>query len=89
MENKVLIRVLFPELDKNFDVYIPVNEIMWKIKILLSKSVLDLCNINLKTKEYLLINKETSEVYKNNDIVINTDIRNGTELILVSINKQY
>lgn len=85
MENKVLIKVFFPQLDKTFDVYIPVNELVWKIKILLFKSILDLCDFNLMFREYILINKITSQVYKNNDIVINTDIRNGTELILLSI----
>ena len=51
------------------------------------KSVSDLnpSFTNVK-KEYLLINKSTTRIYRNNEIVINTDIRNGTELILISLN---
>ena len=86
MENKVLISVLFPELEKRFDVFIPVNEIIWKIKKLMLKSITDLCDIDLSVKETSLINLETGHIYGNNDIVINTDIRNGTELLLVSEN---
>lgn len=87
MENKVLIRIIFPELEKSFDSFIPVNEMIWKITRLLSKSISDLCDIDIDIKNYILINKETGRIYKSNDIVINTDIRNGTELILVSKNE--
>ena len=39
MKNKVLIKLWIPELDVYYDVFIPVNEVMWKVKILLLKSV--------------------------------------------------
>jgi len=31
MKNKVLVHVLVPELDADFDLFIPVNELIWKI----------------------------------------------------------
>lgn len=83
MENKVLIKLIMFDMDECFDIFIPVNEIIWKIKKLIVKSISDLNNISLDiNNEYLLINKDTSKIYDNNEIVINTDIRNGTELIL-------
>ena len=85
MENKVLVKLFVPELDSNFDVFIPVNEVIWKINKMLVKSVSDLTNSNINgNKEFILLNKITTRVYNNNEIVINTDIRNGTELILIS-----
>ena len=84
MENKVLVKVIFPELEKCFDVFIPVNELAWKIIRLMSKSISDLCDIKLIVNNYMLINAENGTIYNNNDILINTDIRNGTELILIS-----
>ena len=85
MKNKVLINLYVLESDYNIDLYIPVNEIIWKIKKLLVKSVTDLSGVNLNvSNEFVLINKNTSEMYENNVIVINTDIRNATELILIS-----
>lgn len=84
MENKVLIKLILPELDKNFDVFIPVNEVVWKIKKMLIKSVSDICDATLSSKDYLLINKCTGLVYNNNDVIINTDIRNGAEILLIS-----
>ena len=85
MENKVLIKLIVPELDSNFDVFIPVNEIIWKITKMLVKSVSDLSGTEISgNKNFMLINKITTRVYNSNEIVINTDIRNGTELILIS-----
>lgn len=87
MENKVLIKLIVPEIDDEFDIFVPVNEIIWKITKMLIKSITDLNSSFIKTdKEYLLINKSTTRIYHNNEIVINTDIRNGTELILTSLN---
>ena len=87
MKNKVLIKLIIPELDTNFDVFIPVNEVIWKIKQLLLKSINDMINIPLNTDiNYVLLNKSNSRIYSNNEIVINTDIRNGTEIILISSN---
>ena len=86
MKNKVLIRLYVPEIDFSFDVFIPVNEIVWKVKKLLVKSVSDLTGgiLDLES-DFTLINKVTSEIYDNNSIVRNTNIRNASELILLSV----
>ncbi len=84
MENKVLIKLIVPELDKSFDVYIPVNELIWKIKKLFLKSISDLTNIEIDLEmDYLLLNKDTCEVYTNNNLIIDTNIRNGSELLFL------
>ena len=86
MNNKVLVRLFIPELDYTFDLFIPVNEVMWKVKKLIAKSVSDLTGGALNfNSEYTLINKLTSEVYDNNVIIVNTNIRNATELIMLSV----
>lgn len=86
MNNKVLVRLFIPELDYIFDLFIPVNEVVWKVKKLIAKSVSDLTGGALNyNSDYTLINKLTSEIYDNNAIIINTDIRNATELIMLSV----
>lgn len=83
MENKVLIKLIMFDMDECFDIFIPVNEIIWKIKKLIIKSISDITNISIDiNNEYILINKDNSKIYDNNEVVINTDIRNGTELVL-------
>lgn len=87
MNNKVLIKLIIPELDTSFDIFIPVNELIWKVKKLLIKSISDITNISLlENNNYILINKTTSRIYSNNEIIINTDIRNGTEVLLITSN---
>lgn len=88
MKNKVLIKLTVPELDSIYDIFIPVNEVIWKVEKLIIKSISDLSLGNFDSKKnYILINKSTSQQYEKNEIVINTDIRNATELILISANK--
>ena len=87
MKNKILIKIIVPEINQKFDLFIPVNESIWKVKKLLLKSIQDLSNnILVADDEYALINVCSSREYKNNEIVIDTDIRNTSELILLSMN---
>lgn len=86
MKNKVLVKLIVPEVNASFDLFVPVNELIWKIKKMALKSIGDLVQIHLNpNKEYILLNKENCLVYGNNDFVIQTDIRNGTELFLISV----
>lgn len=85
MNNKVLIKLIVPEIDDEFDVFIPVNEAIWKIKKMLVKSINDVDGVNFDLKkDYILVKKDNNRVYKNNEIVIDTDIRNASEILLVS-----
>ena len=84
MNNKVLVKVSFIELDEDFDIFLPVNELIWKLKKLILKSISDLTRTSLDMEaDYILINKKSSMIYDNNQILIDTDIRNGTELFLI------
>lgn len=86
MNNKVLINVDVPELDADYDLFIPVNELVWRVNKLVIKSISDLSGVPLNTNDkYIFINKINNKVYNNNEIIIDTDIRNGTELILLKI----
>ena len=83
--NKGLIKLHAIEYGKVFDIYIPVNYLVWKITKLLMKCIGDLSDIEVDLKkEYILINKVTNEIYNNNSVIREKDIRNGTELIIVS-----
>ena len=37
MKDKVLIKLNFIEIDDTFDLFVPVNEVIWKVKKLLIK----------------------------------------------------
>ena len=86
MKNKVLVKVIVPEVHEEYDVFIPVNEIIWKVVKLLTKSISDLSGGNLNYQQnYALLNMNTGIIYSNNTIVYDTDIRNASELVLFSI----
>jgi len=88
MKNKVLVKMIIPEIGEEYDMFLPVNELVWKVKMLSVKAISDLTDGVLKlTNEYLLINAQTGYIYKNNEIIINTDIRNSTELFLLTVKK--
>lgn len=85
MKNKVLVRLLVPELNETYDVFIPVNEVEWKVRKIIIKAIYDLTDGVLDSNiDYYLVNQNTGKIYKNNDIIIDTEIRNGTELVLFS-----
>ena len=84
--NKVLIKLFVPMLGNTYDLFIPVNELVWKINKLVVKSVSDLSEGALPIdKEYMIINADNGRIYTNNEVIINTDIRNNTELYLIEV----
>ncbi len=84
MNNKVLIKIDSFALNETYDLFIPVNEVMWKLKAMIVKSICDLEHLTFDINdEYVFINKSSGKVYDNNDVIIDTDIRNGTELLLI------
>ena len=81
MSNKVLIKVEFVEYNVTFEIFVPVNELLWKVSMLIEKSSADLLGVQSIGKKYTIINKKTNEIYDLNLTVKETNIRNGTELI--------
>ena len=79
-DNKVLINLYVLSLRKNYQLFLPVNEKIGNVWKLLNTTLFNSINPD---KNYILINIDNGWVYKNNDIIRNTDIRNGTRLILV------
>lgn len=86
MNNKVLIKLIVPEIDETYDLFVPVNEILWKVEKMIIQSIHDLSGGSLDVqKKYILINKVTGYIYPPNITVYDSDIRNASELLLVSL----
>lgn len=85
MTNKIIVKVIIPNIDNDFDIVIPVNEQLWRVEKLIMKCIYDLLGVayNPKTESYKILNKITGYEYDKNEIIIDTDIRNGTELLFV------
>lgn len=85
IKNKVLVELIVPEIDKNYEIYLPINKKIGNIINLLNKAVFELSNGEfLKSNTNSLYNVDTLEKYSSNVLLINTSIRNGSRLVLVS-----
>lgn len=81
MNNKVLINLLIPEIDLNYDIYLPVNKKIGNIIDLLNIALKDINEKNITFS--LLYNVDTGKIYEYDEILLNTNIRNGTKLVLL------
>lgn len=79
-DNKLLVELYILSLDKKFEVYIPINDKIGNISNLLSRNFQNLFS---KNNNYVFLNLSTGKIYNNNDIIRNTDIKNGTKLLLI------
>ena len=85
MKNKIIVRAVFPSIDRSYDVKIPVNELVWKVSSLVSKAVYDMNGIkfDINNDNFAVVSRSTGKLYENNVAIIDTDIRNGSELIFL------
>ena len=85
MNNKVLVNVNIPEIDRNYDMYLPINKKIGNIIILLNKAINELTDGEFElSNNNRLYNSTTRELYTSDILLANTDIRNGTSLVLLS-----
>lgn len=79
--NRVLINLYVPAIEKEYDVWIPLNKKVYNVIILIIKGLRD--ENYIPQNMPLLYNKITGQCYKTDVNIQDTDIRNATELILV------
>ena len=78
MKNKVLVHLLIPEIDQEYDVFIRT------VIELLNKSLMELTNgIYQPRNNRNLYNLEDSGIYQINDLVRQTNIRNGVSIVFM------
>ena len=79
-DNKVLVSLYILSLGETFELFVPVNEKVGNITKLLNTTLFDSIDFE---RNNTILNIETGEVYKNNDVVRNTSINNATKLMLI------
>jgi hypothetical protein len=82
--NKLLISVYVPLLEEKYDVLIPINKKIGTVRNLIIDTIFELSGGNLKNVDSLkLYDKENGRNYDNDLYVKNSQIVNGTKLILL------
>lgn len=79
-ENKVLVNIYILSLNKNCEIFIPINERVGNISKLLNSILIDSIDYS---KSIILMNADNGKCYKNNEIIRDTDIKNGSKLVLL------
>ena len=84
MKNKILIQVEVPMIEKTHDLYIPVNKKVGTIKRLIEEAVQEITDNEYEPSESTnFYSKETGMIYDVNHTVRDTDLKNGSRIILV------
>lgn len=83
--NKYLITVIVPVIELEYDLYIPNNKKIGTIKTLILQSLSELSNgsFNKKIEEVRMIDKDTGREYKNDMYVKDSNIKNGSKLVII------
>ena len=79
-ENKVLVNLYIVSLGMNYEMYLPVNEKVGNISKLINNTMFDMIN---ESKNFAILNVDDGTCYKPNTLIRNTNIKNGTKLLLV------
>ena len=82
--NKILIQLFIPLIEKNYDLFIPINKKIGTIKRQIEEGLKELTNDEYISRETSnLYSKETGKVYDVNKSVRETDLKNGSRIILI------
>ena len=82
--NKILLEVFIPIIEEEYDVFVPVNKTMVTIKKIIEKGIMDLSPNGYTTKsDTNLYSKETGNIYNVNQKLTETDLKNGSQVILI------
>lgn len=82
--DKIIVKLYVPTIEKEFDVWIPVQKRIYNVIYLLTKAVNELTNGNYKPKQMPnLYDKLTAKPYNINLSIKESTIRNGSEIILI------
>lgn len=84
--NKVLVKLYIPTIEKQYDIWLPLNKKIGNVIILLIKAIREMNEESYKIDENnfpILYDKTTSIPFDVHLTVKESTIRNGTELVLI------
>ncbi len=82
MNNKILLNILIPEISTSYDVFIPINITVSELNTLLKQSIGELAEYNFDNKARIYYQDNGNEIDASL-IIKNTNLRNGSKIILL------
>ena len=85
MKNKFLVTVIVPEIEMEYDIYIPNNKKIGTIKTSILRSIAELSGgVYVRSIDAVrMFNRQTGIDYDNDILVKDSDIRNGSRIIIM------
>ena len=84
MNNKILIELEIPLIEKRYDLFIPINKKVGTVKNLIENALVELTDSAYVTKDDSnFYSKETGEIFDVNKTVRDTNLRNCSRIILI------
>ena len=84
MKNKVLTEIYIPQIDEKYNIYLPLNKNIAEVITLIGKSIAEMKRLDtIDYNSFSLYNGETGLVYPADKIIRESNIRNGTRLIIM------
>lgn len=85
MNDRVDVEIVVPEIEEKYNVLLPINKRVGTIVLLLNKAINELSFGDFSiSKCNKLYNADSLALYNPESLIFETDIRNGTRLILFS-----
>ena len=82
--NKIFVKLYVPKMDLKYDIFLPLNRQIYDVILLLVKAINEFSGgYYTPQKMPMLYDRLTAKPYDINLTVIESTIRNGTELILI------
>ena len=83
-KNKILICLYIPLIEKSYDLFIPINKKIGRVKRLIEEGLVELTDNSYIIKENTnFYSKDTGDIYDVNLAVRDTDLKNGSKVILI------
>ena len=83
-KNKILIELEIPLIEKKYDLFIPINKKIGTVKNLIEQALAELTDSAYVPKEESnFYSKDTGDIYDINKTVRDTDLKNGSRIILI------
>ncbi len=81
--NKYLVNIWVPFIEQDFEVFIPTSIKISLAKKLIASAIIELSNNNFIVKSNLILLSTERKVYNDDEYVHETDIHNGSKLVLM------
>ena len=83
-ENKALVEISVPSINRSFDAYIPLDCKMCDVLMLVANTIKELSDsVFLPNEETVLCDYETGNIYDGNRYISELNISNGSKLLMI------